>query len=131
MNCRRFVGSVMRVLVIDDDPFMLDMMEMTLAAAGASQIDMAENGPAGLRLLDLHAGDIELVVIDWNMPEMNGIDLLRTLNRRYSNVNLGFITSQVTQEMKIKAQENGSLFFLSKPFTQEQFKWTLGPYLEN
>lgn len=71
----------MRVLVIDDDPFMLDMLELTLSASGADQIDLAESGPDGLALLDKHGKDIDLVVIDWNMPEMNGLDVIRHMAR--------------------------------------------------
>lgn len=69
----------MRVLVIDDDPFMLDMMEMTLTAAGAASVDMNENGPDGLKTLDDNAADIDLVIIDWNMPEMNGLEVIRNM----------------------------------------------------
>ena len=63
------------------------------------------------------------------MPEMNGIQLLSHLNKEYASVNLGFITSQVTQDMRVQAQEAGALFFLSKPFTVDKLKWTLEPYL--
>lgn len=72
-------GQAMRVLVIDDDPFMLDMMEMTLTAAGAAAVDLAENGPDGLDMLKANVSDISLVIIDWNMPEMNGLDVIRNM----------------------------------------------------
>ena len=120
----------LRILVVDDSRAMRRLIRRSLRQAGFTniEIDEAENGVEAIEKFKSFLP--HLVLSDWNMPEMNGIDLLRTLNSQYSNVNLGFITSQITQEMKVKAQENGSLFFLSKPFTQEQFKWTLGPYLE-
>ena len=119
-----------KILIVDDSRAMRRLIRRSLRKSGFSNIEVeeAENGVEAIEKFKSFLPN--LILSDWNMPEMNGIDLLKTLNKQYSNVNLGFITSQVTQDMKIKAQDNGSLFFLSKPFTQEQFKWTLSPYLE-
>ena len=106
------------------------LIRRSLRQAGFNNIeaDEAENGVAALEKFKTFLP--HLVLSDWNMPEMSGIQLLRELNAQYSDVNLGFITSQVTQDMRVQAQESGALFFLSKPFTVEKLKWTLEPYLE-
>lgn len=119
-----------RILIVDDSRAMRRLIRRSLRQSGFVniEIDEAENGKDALEIFRSFLP--HLVLSDWNMPEMSGIDLLSALNKQYSNVNLGFITAQVTQEMRTRANENGSLFFLAKPFTLEQFKWTLSPYLE-
>jgi len=69
------------------------------------------------------------VLSDWNMPEMNGFDLLKSLRGRGHEVPFGFVTSESTQEMRDKASSAGALFLVAKPFTPESFKEALTPVL--
>ena len=122
--------SKIKILVVDDSTAMRRLIRRAIRQSGYINVDVeeAENGTQALEKFKTFLP--HLVLSDWNMPEMNGIELLQTLNSKYSQVNLGFITSQITQEMRIKAEESGALFFLSKPFSTEQLKWTLEPYLQ-
>ena len=122
--------SKIKILIVDDSKAMRRLIRRSLRHSGFVNIDVEEAEDGKDALVKFKTFQPHLVLSDWNMPNMNGIDLLTTLNQQYSDVNLGFITSQITQDMRVKAQEAGSLFFLSKPFTPEQFKWTLEPYLE-
>jgi two-component system chemotaxis response regulator CheY len=122
--------SKVKILVVDDSTAMRRLIRRAIRQSGYVNVDVeeAENGTQALEKFQTFLP--HLVLSDWNMPEMNGIELLQTLNGKYSQVNLGFITSQITQEMRIKAEQAGALFFLSKPFSTEQLKWTLEPYLQ-
>lgn len=121
--------SKIKILIVDDSRAMRRLIRRSLRQAGFTNIEAeeAENGAAAIEKFKTFLP--HLILSDWNMPEMNGIQLLSHLNKEYASVNLGFITSQVTQDMRVQAQEAGALFFLSKPFTVDKLKWTLEPYL--
>lgn len=123
--------SKIKILIVDDSRAMRRLIKRSLRQAGFMNIE-SDEAANGVEALEKFATFLpHLVLSDWNMPEMSGIEFLRTLNTQYADVNLGFITSQVTQDMRMQAQEAGALFFLSKPFTVDKLKWTLEPYLED
>ena len=70
-----------------------------------------------------------VVVSDWNMPEMTGIELLRTIQRERLTVPFGFITSESSDEMKQIAFDLGARFIIGKPFTPDDVQGALEPIL--
>lgn len=112
----------MRVLVIDDDPFMLDMLELTLTAAGADHIDLAESGPEGLAALKNNGQDIDLVIIDWNMPEMNGLDVIRQMAKIDYRAAIALMSGDdlPVEEVTDAAMAQGARFlgFYEKPISR-------------
>jgi len=87
----------------------------------------AENGREALQLIPFCHPD--LVISDWNMPEMKGIDLLRTLRRTGEAVPFGFITSENGPEIREEAFAAGAAFVITKPFTPRLFNLALQPLL--
>jgi CheY-like chemotaxis protein len=77
--CRIDAAAVARVLVVDDDPQMRAMVARVLQPAGCD-VRLAANGAEALRALE--RGDIDLVVTDLLMPDIDGIELIRTLAAR-------------------------------------------------
>jgi len=71
----------------------------------------------------------KLVLSDWNMPEMSGIDFLRELRAMQNNVPFGFITSETSKGIKEIAMDSGASFVISKPFTPEDVQKALSPIL--
>jgi two-component system, chemotaxis family, chemotaxis protein CheY len=114
-----------RILIVDDSKAMRMIVKRTLRQAGfeSHAVEEAENGADALR--QIRAAPPDLVLCDWNMPEMTGIDLLRELAKNGPRVRFGFVTSEGVPEMKAQAKEAGALFFISKPFTPDQFRETL------
>ena len=111
----------MAVLIVDDSRAMRMIVKRTLRKAGIdADTDEAENGVEALA--KLQTSTYSFVLCDWNMPEMNGIDLLRALNAEDIKVNFGFVTSEVTEEMRALADEHGARFLIGKPFTEAQFE---------
>jgi two-component system chemotaxis response regulator CheY len=90
-------------------------------------VDEAANGVEALAAIERAKPD--LVLSDWNMPEMNGYEFLTALRSRGNRVPFGFITTESTPEMKAKASDAGALFLIAKPFTVEAFQAALNPIL--
>jgi len=119
----------MKILIVDDSKVMRSIVKRTLRQAGFGGHELVEaaNGAEGLNQAQAETPDI--VLCDWNMPEMNGIDLLRELRAAGNEVKFGFVTSEGTPEMQATALDAGAQFFITKPFTAEDFEKTLTPHL--
>ena len=84
-------------------------------------------GADGLAKVASEAPD--LVLSDWNMPEVTGIEFLRALRASGNDVRFGFVTSESTDAMRATAEQAGALFLIGKPFTAETFAEQLGAVL--
>ena len=119
----------MKVLLVDDSRAMrllVTRMIKKLGVAGGD-ISEADDGDVALDLIKKSVPD--LVLSDWNMPNMNGMDLLTALNDEGITPIFGFITTEATDEMREKAMGAGAKFLITKPFTAESMEEALEPYL--
>jgi two-component system chemotaxis response regulator CheY len=108
---------------------MRQIVKRTLRQAGYLDVEVCEAGN-GREALEVIAGqEPDLVLCDWNMPEMSGIELLTSLRSRGRDVPFGFVTSEGSPEMREKALNAGALFLIAKPFTPEAFREALAPVL--
>ena len=119
----------MKILVVDDSMAMRLIVMKTLREAGfeGHDIDQAEDGKIALDMILKERPD--LVLCDWNMPNMTGAELLAKLNEEEVRPPFGFVTTEATPAMREKADELGARFLIAKPFTTETFKDTLSPYM--
>lgn len=118
----------MQVLIVDDSKAMRMIVTRTLKAAGFDlQTLEAASGVEALEVLAKETPDV--VLSDWNMPEMNGIDLLKKLRESGNNVRFGFITSESGADTLAAAKEAGAEFVITKPFSPEKFESILSPIL--
>ena len=117
------------ILVVDDSKAMRLIVRRTLRQAGFGdyEVEEASNGVEALQRIG--QAPVALVISDWNMPEMSGIELLKELNSRKLTVRFGFVTTEGTPDMRALADEAGALFLIAKPFTAEQFEVALRPIL--
>jgi two-component system chemotaxis response regulator CheY len=120
----------MNILVVDDSKAMRMIVIRTVRQAGLGEHTFTEatNGAEALKSIQASAPD--LVLSDWNMPEMNGLELLNALHAGGIRVKFGFVTSEVTPEIKKLAMDSGALFLVTKPFTPQAFEAALGPLLK-
>ena len=116
----------MRILIVDDSKAMRMIVGRVLRQTGYGDatFEEASNGAEGLEAV--RASQPDLVLSDWNMPEMNGIEFLRALRAGGSDVRFGFVTSESTPDMREQAIAAGAAFLLVKPFTAEAFEEVLG-----
>jgi len=119
----------MNIMVIDDSLAMRLLVIKTLREAGfdGHEIIQAEDGAKALDMIRSDTPD--LVLCDWNMPNMTGPELLQAMNDDGINPAFGFVTTEATPEMKNKASDMGAKFLIAKPFTPDAFKDTLGQYI--
>jgi two-component system, chemotaxis family, chemotaxis protein CheY len=117
----------MKILVTDDSKAMRMIVVRTLRQAGYGGHDIleAEDGKKALELVRSHNPD--LVLSDWNMPEMNGIDFLKALRGSGDTTPFCFVTSEGSDEMREQAAAAGALGLIAKPFTAETFTEVLTP----
>ena len=116
----------MKILVADDSKAMRMIVVRTLRQAGLNghEIVEATNGREALDLVKSVKPD--LILSDWNMPEMTGIEFLRALRASGSLTPFCFVTSEGSEEMRALASQAGALGLIAKPFTAELFMETLG-----
>ena len=117
----------MKIVVADDSRAMRMIVVRTLRQAGfgGHEVVEAENGREALELVGAHAPD--LILSDWNMPEMTGIQFLQALRAQGNGTPFCFVTSEGSDEMREQAAASGALGLIAKPFTAEAFLDVLSP----
>jgi len=112
----------MKILVVDDFSTMRRIVKNVLKQLGFDNIDEAEDGAQALAKLT--NGGFGFVVSDWNMPNMNGIELLKTIRKDPDLKNLPFlmVTAESEKDKVITAIQAGVNNYVVKPFTAEIFK---------
>ncbi len=112
-------GAGQHVLYVDDDPVMLVMVEALLRGAGY-RVTCACDAQDALRRVDAPGAPFAVVVTDFNMPEMSGIDLARELSRHHPDLPVVITTGFVSEGLRAEAQQIGVRHVLQKEYTLEQ-----------
>lgn len=107
----------MKVLVVDDSRAIRLILSQMLRALGCV-VEEASHGREALQRLEAHK-DTNLVMVDWNMPEMNGLQLLEALKNddRFSELRRMMVTTESEMAYIAKAIEAGAHEYVMKPFT--------------
>ncbi|CCG06834.1 response regulator [Pararhodospirillum photometricum] len=117
------VDMNMKILIVDDYKTMLRIIRNLLRQLGFNNIDEAMDGSAALQMLRAN-GDYGLVISDWNMEPMTGLQLLREVRADAKLKALPFImvTAESKSENVIAAKEAGVSNYIVKPFNAETLK---------
>ena len=107
------------ILIADDEPNQLELMSFNLSNAGYSIIK-ATNGKEAIELIENHSPD--LIILDWMMPKMSGIDVCRTLRSRSETKNIPIIILSARSEDSDKSLglDTGADDYISKPFSPKE-----------
>jgi two-component system chemotaxis response regulator CheY len=111
----------MDILIVDDSRAMRMIVKRVLGQTGYSDSTFHEAADGAEALAFIKANRPDLVLSDWNMPEMTGIELLHALKGEGIDVRFGFVTSESTPDMREQAIAGGALFLIAKPFTADSF----------
>ena len=109
----------MRVLVIDDSRAVRMIIGSILGELGMDVVEAADGRQALAKLEE--NPDVELMLVDWNMPQMNGFDFIRAVRsqRAYDGVRIMMVTTETEGVQVARALEAGANEYLMKPFTKE------------
>jgi len=109
--------SAARILVVDDDPSLLRLLDIRLQAAGYS-VETAASGAAALSCMERAVPDA--VITDLKMDGMDGLDLLRALQQRHPGLPVLLLTAHGTIPDAVTATQRGAVAFLTKPVDREE-----------
>lgn len=117
----------MKILVVDDSSTMRRIITNTLKTIGQEDVVQAGDGLEALQALKDNP-DVSLILTDWNMPNMNGLDFL-TKVRETSKTPTIMITTEAEKQNVVTAIKAGANNYIVKPFTPEVLSEKLGPFL--
>lgn len=120
----------MKILVVDDFSTMRRIVKNLLRDLGFTNISEADDGNTALPMLQ--GGDFDFVVTDWNMPGMQGIDLLKAIraDSSLSHIPVLLITAEAKKEQIVMAAQAGVNGYIVKPFTAATLKTKLDKIFE-
>ena len=109
-----------KALVVDDSRAIRMILARTLKELGY-EVREASNGREALEVMAAENNAVNLVLADWNMPEMNGLDLLRNLrsNPELASLTVVMVTTETELGQMTTALEAGANEYVMKPFTKE------------
>ena len=109
-----------KAMVVDDSRAMRMILSRALAESGFSVLQ-APDGKQGLDTLNRERTAIGLVLVDWNMPEMNGLDFVKSVRAQadLAGIKLMMVTTETEIEQMARALEAGADEYIMKPFTTE------------
>jgi two-component system chemotaxis response regulator CheY len=113
---------MMKALVVDDSRAMRSILSQVLRDAGFSDIAQAKHGKEGLDYLLEHP-DTSLALVDWNMPEMTGIQMVQAVRKEEGlrAVRLMMVTTETESAHMQQALDDGADDYVMKPFTRDAF----------
>ena len=120
----------MKILVVDDSSTMRRIIKNTLNRLGYKDLFEAEHGAAAWNILQQNP-NIDVLITDWNMPEMNGLELVKKVRaeEKYADMPIIMVTTEGGKAEVITALKAGVNNYIVKPFTPQVLKEKLGAVL--
>lgn len=124
------VQKAIKILVVDDFPTMRRIIRNLLKDLGFENVDEAEDGAQGLE--KLRNSSFDLVVSDWNMPNMDGLEMLQAIREDpgLSKLPVLMVTAEAKKENIIAAAQAGANGYVVKPFTAATLEEKLNKIFE-
>ena len=119
----------MKILIVDDSRAMRMIVTRTLRQAGFGEHTFLEAADGAQGLLACATETPDLVLSDWNMPKVSGLEFLQRLRAGGNTVAFGFVTSESSETARATAEQAGAQFLIGKPFTADSFVEALGEAL--
>ena len=113
--------ETLRVLVVDDEKEIRNLVQEILRDMGIVRVHLAEHGEMAWQRLSRTELDYDLVISDWLMPRMDGLELLKKMRQFGLETLFMMLTVKVTGEAVAAAVENGVNLYVAKPFTYGDF----------
>ena len=120
-----------KVLIIDDSAVMRKIIQRNIQQSGLLVDEFVEAGDGREGLEKVTANNIDLILCDWNMPNMTGIDFVKALrgSGQTNKIPIVMVTTEGGESKIEEAKNSGANGYLTKPFTPDQLKAKLGNFL--
>ncbi|MDC0345011.1 response regulator [Alphaproteobacteria bacterium] len=131
-NAASFTKPRIRLLVVDDESHLEILLAQKFRQkikAGEYQFFFAQNGNEALSCMSQNPG-IDLVITDINMPEMDGITLLRRLQNKYEKTKTMVMSAYSDEKSRHHAQQAGAIKFITKPISLKELEDTIEATIE-
>jgi len=125
------MSSPLRFLVVDDFSTMRRIVRNLLAELGYGHVEEADDGRTALPML--RQGEFDVLITDWNMPGMPGLELLKAIraDAKLAKLPVLMLTAEAKREQIIEAAQAGVNGYVIKPFTAETLKAKLDKMLQS
>lgn len=113
----------MKVLIADDSRLVRGIVERAVVSDGFEALQ-AINGQDAMNILESDYRNVGIVLLDWNMPVMNGIDVIRNMRSddRFKKIPVLMVSTESEENRIQEAVKAGAQGYLTKPFTPDQLK---------
>ncbi len=120
-----------KVLLVDDSAVMRKIIQRNLKESGLVVDEFLEAGDGKQALDVVNSNSVDLILCDWNMPNMSGIEFVRTLRSLNlpNKIPIVMVTTEGSDAKVAEAKESGADGYLTKPFTPDQLRDKLGEFL--
>lgn len=112
----------LKILIVDDQPEALDLLKEMIATLGVTQIFESKDGRQALEFIDSAFDFVDMVICDWNMPAMSGVELLRQIRTVDPNLPFLMVTGRNDIDSVVEAKSSGVTAYIRKPFSSVQLE---------
>lgn len=112
----------LRVLLVEDNIFAQRLAMSTLKQIGIANLTVAKDGADAIGILDRSQITFDLIISDWNMPNVSGLDLLKHVRRTWENMPFLMLTGNANEDFVITARKNRVDAYIIKPFSAAQLQ---------
>jgi len=124
MRIHNTATNSMRILLVEDEPSISGFLKEGLEEEGFA-VDLADNGRKGLELALDFVNEYDVILLDWMLPGVSGIEICRSVRKANQQVPIIFLTAKDTVDDTVFGLENGANDYLKKTIC---FRRTLSPY---
>ena len=112
----------LKILIVEDQVEARAMVRNVLSELGITQVFESTNGREALSFIDSGFDFVDLIICDWNMPKMNGVELLRQLRTVDPDVPFLMVTGRSDMESVVEAKSSGVTGYIRKPFSPAELE---------
>ncbi len=118
----------LKVLIVDDDPAVVRLISTIVSAVG-HDVSTAQDGDEALNAIRADCPD--MVISDWDMPQMDGIELIKSMKEdsAYKGIPIIMLTTESDEEERERGLKTGASSYLTKPVSREVLMEEVGKYL--
>lgn len=115
-----------QILIVDDDPMQRTLLQEMITRKLSYKCAQAENGKAAIDFLETEESkNINLIILDLNMPIMGGLETLDILKQTHPSIAVVVLSGSTNQDDTVQAIKKGAIDFLTKPYNSERLKTTI------